>query len=219
MENIIGKRFSRLVVVEERPTDKAYGKYSGRRLLVKCDCGNIKSVNRRAVIRGRVQSCGCLKPQKKHGLSSKKIYSSYRSMLQRCYDQSHWLYHRYGGRGITVCDEWLKNIEVFYNWAMENGYRKGLTIDRINNDLGYSPDNCHFVTLRQNLNNTSKTIFVYIKDKKLTLQAACKKYNIDPSVVYQRIYKLKWDHEKAVKTPVRPMKKRKPQGGMFNVPS
>lgn len=210
--NLIGIRFCRLIVISEDKEDKEkYGKYSGRRVFAKCDCGIIKSINRRSLLRGRTKSCGCLSIEKatKHGLSNKKIYNVYRSMVQRCTDETHWLYHRYGGRGITICEEWARDITSFYYWSLSAGYKNGLTIERKNNNKGYSPSNCKFVTLRENLNNTSKTIFLNINGKKISLQNACREHKINQEVVYQRIKKLKWSDEKAIKTPVRKMKKRK----------
>ncbi len=75
------------------------------------------------------------------------------SMKLRCYNKNHVSYHRYGGRGITICDEWLHDHEKFFEWANENGYKKSLQLDRVDNDLGYSPDNCRFVTCAENSRN------------------------------------------------------------------
>jgi hypothetical protein len=210
--NIIGNVYGRLTIIRELPSDKEkYGKYSGRRLLAKCSCGKIKNVNKRAVLRGRVKSCGCLQIEKAstHGLSNTKLYNKFRGMIQRCYDPDFWMYPWYGGRGIIVCDEWKNDIKKFYNWANRNGYKDGLQIDRIDNDGNYEPSNCRFVTLNENMNNTSKTIFLYFNDERISLQHASKKYNIDATVLYQRIKKLKWSTRKALITPVRFMKRRK----------
>jgi hypothetical protein len=211
MDTYVGEKFGKLIILSEtEPNKLKYGKYSGRRFMAKCECGKIKSVNKRAVIRGRVKSCGCLQKEHatRHGLSMEKIYGVYRGMLQRCYDKKHWLYPRYGGRGITVCNEWKQDIHAFVKWAIENGYKKGLTIERKNNDLGYSSENCTFVSLRQNLNNTSKTIFLHVCGQKISLQNASRKYEIRSDVLYQRIKKLKWPDDKAVFTKVRKMKRR-----------
>lgn len=82
-----------------------------------------------------------------HGYSGTRVYRIWRSMKSRCYNKNNPRYHRYGGRGITVCDEWLHNPKAFCEWALSHGYEDTLSIDRINNDNGYSPDNCRFADM------------------------------------------------------------------------
>lgn len=139
-----------------KPTEKSnYVKKYG---LFKCYCGNefkavISSVNRK-----NTKSCGCLKIQTniqngynsaKHGLGSNRIYDVWHKMIQRCENKDIKQYSTYGKRGISVCNEW-KNISNFYNWALNNGYNKNLTIDRINNDGNYEPSNCRWIPRTQN---------------------------------------------------------------------
>ena len=126
--------------------------------LCKCECGNITIVRGADLKRSRVKSCGCNQhvPAYKHGLSYTDLYNTYYNMLQRCYNQKHPQYKDYGGRGITVCPEWKASVEVFYNWAIANGYIKGLTIDRINNNIGYSPDNCRWTTMLEQERNKGR---------------------------------------------------------------
>ena len=88
-----------------------------------------------------------------HGGRFTKLYNTWRGMKKRCYQKSQDSYPRYGGRGITVYGEWKDNFGIFQTWAFNNGYIEGLTIDRINNDKGYSPDNCRFVTIGENTRN------------------------------------------------------------------
>lgn len=83
----------------------------------------------------------------------KSLHNKYHNMRKRCLDKNNKDYVHYGGRGITICDEWLDDKYAFFQWSMENGYELGLEIDRTNNDLGYSPDNCRYVTKKQNRNN------------------------------------------------------------------
>jgi hypothetical protein len=99
------------------------------------------------------ETCGCKKRERKHPMIGRKIYGVWESMRQRCRCVKHKAYKNYGGRGITICDEWDK-FETFYNWAMENGYSDGLQIDRINNDGDYCPSNCRFTTAKVNMRNT-----------------------------------------------------------------
>lgn len=89
-----------------------------------------------------------------------RLYKCYHAMKTRCLNPRDANYYRYGGRGITVCEEWLKGFEIFYDWAISNGYADNLTLDRINNDSGYSPENCRWITIRQQMRNTSRNIYI-----------------------------------------------------------
>lgn len=112
---------------------------------------------------GHTKSCGCLQKlskmtfglrMKKHALTSHPLYWVYTAMKQRCFNPKNKSYKDYGGRGITVCDEWKNNFKAFYEWANKNGYKKGLAIDRIENDEGYSPDNCRWAEKAISHSNT-----------------------------------------------------------------
>ena len=96
---------------------------------------------------------------KKHGLTKHPLYCVWHNMKTRCYNPKRKAYKYYGGRGITVCDEWLFDFEAFYTWAINNGYKKGLQIDRENNDKNYNPENCRFITPRENVRNRGKHIY------------------------------------------------------------
>lgn len=201
---MIGKRFGMLVVLKYTKST-FYRKSELKRVLIKCDCGNKKDVPVRSIERGHTRSCGCLHKIKitKHGISNEKIYNVYRAMLQRCREKKHWLYPKYGGRGITVCDAWGNNPLEFKKWAISAGYNESLTIDREDNDKGYCPANCRFITKKQNMNNKSNTIYLKIEGCKISLQDAAIKYSIPASCIYQRVKKLKWSDKAAVTTPVR----------------
>ena len=147
-----------------------------RRLgLYLCDCGNEKDIVMSDVNRGHTRSCGCLHLEKKpkHGLRHTSIYKVWCGINTRCYNKNVEQYKDYGGRGILICDEW-KNPLVFCNWAIENGYKKGLEIDRINNDGNYEPSNCQFITHKENCatgkkrkprNNTSGFVGVHLNSE------------------------------------------------------
>lgn len=95
-------------------------------------------------------------PAYKHGDSKTKLYYVWAEMIQRCTNPKHRRFEDWGGRGIEVCDEWKNDYSAFKEWALENGYREGLTIDRINNDMGYSPDNCRWATVNEQNKNKRK---------------------------------------------------------------
>lgn len=141
-------------------TEKSKRKY--RFGLYKCYCGvEFKTVIRN-VKTGQTRSCGCYNRQliKKtnitHGLSRHRLYRVWSVMLDRCQNKNNKGYENYGGRGIKVCDRWKTDFVSFYNWAIDNGYKEGLSIDRINNDLGYSPDNCRWATKKVQSRNTRR---------------------------------------------------------------
>jgi len=140
-----GDRFGRLVIVEELiPVDK------GRKFQCKCDCGVEIFIGLDRLGSGHTQSCGCYRRDKTrinsttHGKSHTKLYEAWCGMKHRCFYPGYQGYKYYGGRGISVCPEWM-TFEPFYEWAMANGYQDGLTLERNNNDLGYSPANCRWI--------------------------------------------------------------------------
>ena len=165
--DLTGQRFGRLVVL--RRADNI-----GRQTawLCKCDCGNESIVLGYALRRGTIQSCGCGRNEaarergkvnaRKHGGIGTRLYSIWRGMKLRCYNPKAKAYHRYGGRGITLCDEWRHDFATFRDWALNNGYADNLTIDRINNDRGYSPENCRWITMKAQADNRSNSKIKYI---------------------------------------------------------
>ena len=126
-----------------------------------CECGAEKIVEGYQLRSGKTKSCGCCRGNTKHGQSNTRLYRIWKDMKTRCLNPNHDGYERYGGRGITICAEWL-SFEKFYEWAIENGYNDNLTIDRINNELGYEPTNCRWETMETQANNRRSNINIEI---------------------------------------------------------
>lgn len=154
----MNKKYGKLFVLDKVENDKnGYIKY---RCL--CECGNETIVYKSNLIRGHTKSCGCDRSKNaknlftKHGLSGTRIHRIWIEMKHRCYLLSDTNYKKYGAKGITVCDEWKNDFLSFYNWAMKNGYDQNLTLDRINNDKGYCPENCRWTTYSEQNKNRRK---------------------------------------------------------------
>ena len=140
-----------------------------------------------------------------HGDSQTKLYKTYQRMKNRCYRKNFPHYEIYGGRGIKICDEWLNDFVKFKDWALKNGYKEGLSIDRINVNGDYEPSNCQWITMEEQANNKRNNIFYTINGITKTQTQWCKYYNIPVTNVRRRL-SSGWDIEKALTTPIRKWK-------------
>lgn len=183
LPNLIGQRFGRLVVLE-RDYHKQHPAETSR-WLCQCDCGKITSALSNNIQRGITTSCGCLREENRTTANRKfapeeqetmrRLYTVWRNMLSRCENSADQSYHQYGGRGITVCDDWHDSI-VFRRWAIETGWQDGLTIDRIDCDGNYDPSNCRWTTPLMQANNRRNSIFVA---ENLSLKDYCRENDLN----------------------------------------
>lgn len=158
-----------------------------------CKCGNTTVVSGCDLKSGHTMSCGCKKFESHnatHGLSKSRMYYIWDSMVQRCYNPNNKSYNRYGSRGITMCDEWHNSFKSFNEWAMSNGYSANLSIDRIDNDGNYTPDNCRWVDFETQVNNRRTNIRIQHNGKDLTLAQWCRINGAD--------YKSSWAKRKKI---------------------
>lgn len=181
--DLTGQKFGRLTVI------KYYGSTKRRRnmWLCKCECGNEKVVEGSHLKSGHTKSCGCIQMENikkinyKTGMSNTRLYYAYRNMLNRCYRKKSTMYKYYGLRGIKVCNEWKDKkdgFKVFSEWALNNGYAENLSLDRIDCNKGYCPENCRWVDLYVQANNKRNNYKLKINGKVDTVGNWARNLNI-----------------------------------------
>jgi hypothetical protein len=202
--DMVGKRIGRLKIISE-------AEYRGKKgkdiyYICECDCGKKKQILGTSLRRkeGGVRSCGCLKIEyvKTHGMTGTRIYKIWDAMKYRCLNENCKSYPGYGGRGITVCEEWLEDFMNFYNWAMDNGYSDDLTIDRIDNNGNYTPNNCRWATNEIQQNNLSSNVLIEFNGITKTMSEWAKQYDIDYQTFVKRV-DAGWDIERVLTEPVK----------------
>lgn len=187
---MIGKKFGKLTVLDECKERKDHK----RVYKCLCDCGNVKYVIGTHLNQCRVRSCGCLRGTNHHKCNT-RLYRIYCNMKTRCYNKNNERYKDYGGRGITICDEWIHDFQAFYDWSIEHGYKDNLTIDRIDNDVGYSPNNCRWVDYKTQGNNTRRNVYITYDGKTQTISQWEDDLNLNSGVIRMRHYRGYMDKE------------------------
>lgn len=204
--DLTGKRFGRLLVVERTEGKLLKSGYKQQMYKCLCDCENTIVVTYISLVTGNTTSCGCYakellrKKNTTHGMSGTKLYDVWKEMRRRCSKENDGSYFYYGARGIKVCDEWESDFQSFYNWAIKNGYREGLEIDRINNNDNYEPSNCRWVTRRKQMNNCSINIVIPIKGYCKTIAEWASLFDIHPETLRNR-FGRGWDEITALTAP------------------
>lgn len=205
--DLTGQKFGRLTVIEYVGKDRT----NNTKWRCACDCGKEKVILGKNIRYGKTKSCGCYNREKntgiKHGQSRTRLYHIWRGMLVRCYNPNDSGYKYYGGRGITMCDEWKNDVNAFSKWAMSNGYRDDLTIDRIDVNGNYEPSNCRWATIKEQENNRRNNHFVTYKGETHTIAEWSEIIGMNHQTLYNRLYYCKGDIEKAFTKPIRRVKK------------
>lgn len=201
--DITGQRFGMLRVIG-RGEEKIIPS-GAKRILWKCecDCGNTRVVEGGALRSGRVFHCGRkFHPTVKHGLHNDRLYGIWKTMKTRCFNPNCEKYRNYGGRGITVCDEWKEDFQAFYDWAIANGYSDELTIERNNVNGDYTPENCCWIKLEEQARNKTTNIRLEYNGETHILAEWSKITGISESELSYRV-KSGWSVEKTLTTKTR----------------
>lgn len=213
MEDLTGQRFSFLTVTSY------YGKKWGVNMWTCiCDCGKTTIAQGPKLKSGKRKSCGCYNDKlrkefaKNHtqyskynvpkGFSKHPIYNSFNHMINRCYNKKDTGYSLYGGRGISVCDEWLNNPQSFLDWSLTHGWKKGLSIDRIDVNGNYEPSNCRWTTNKVQSNNKRNNVYITFNDQTRTVTQWAEYLNINKRTLNNRINRG-WSIEKALTVSVK----------------
>jgi hypothetical protein len=193
----IGQQFGRLLITGVEII-KRNGKSNSIATAV-CECGNTKQYFLSSIKSGATKSCGCLNMEKSsnsrryiniiHGFSRHPLYIVWRGILRRCYSESHKHYKSYGGRGVKVCDEWRNDFMTFYNWALANGWQKGLQIDKDIKGDGklYSPETCVFVTNTVNGRKKRNSVLIGYNGETKALSEWCELLGMKYTTIRRRL--------------------------------
>lgn len=207
IKDLTGQRFGRLVVVNYHHSNR------GAFWLCRCDCGNETIAKGTNLRYGSTKSCGCgsieqaqkncaTNRQKGHQLSKTPIYKVWKNMKRRCYSKTNKRYANYGGKGVVICEAWLNDFRAFYDWAMANGYRRDLSIDRIDVNGNYCPENCRWATAKEQANNTTRNHYITYKGEINTAKQWSEKLNMTYATFQHRIQRG-WTMERIANTPIR----------------
>lgn len=197
LRSFIGQKYGRLTIIDY--LGKSY-------FLCKCNCGNIKKIRKDHLINGDIKSCGCISKRYNnvkrqfHNGTGTRLYSIYRNIKRRCFSKNDKLYKYYGERGITMCKEWQDNFKLFKSWSINNGYTDDLTIDRINVNGNYEPNNCRWITMKEQCRNKRNNHNITYNGKTQCLNDWADEFNINRTTLLCRL-KRGWNLKEALTTP------------------
>lgn len=199
--DLIGKKFEKLTVMEKFGVHTSKGGSTCIIWKCECECGNTTYATTTNLTQGHVKSCGCWKieSQLTHGMTGTRLYRIWNDMRTRCYNKSHKSYKDYGGRGITVCDEWKEDSNKFIEWSLRNGYAESLSLDRKDTNGNYEPSNCRWSTRKEQANNTRRNVFLEYNGKRQTITQWAEELGINNRTLQNRI-KRGWSIERALET-------------------
>lgn len=217
-QSYVGKKFGRLTILALRPDLKCAPCWK-EYCFVLCECGCKKTVSLDSVLSGATTSCGCFHKERasrantKHGDTNARprLYRIWENMRSRCNYSGNTSYKNYGGRGIRVCLEW-QNYEIFRDWALNHGYAENLTIDRIDVNGNYCPENCRWISLKQQGRNKTSNHLLTLGGKTQCIIDWCDELNLNPNTLRKRL-RLGWSVEKALLTPVKTNKTKGEKNG------
>lgn len=197
--DLTGRTFERLTVIKRVENNKR----NEAQWLCKCECGNTKIVAASRLTSGHTKSCGCLHAEKvktnskTHGLSKTRLFKIWCGMKKRCTNPKSNRFKNYGGRGITICEEWKNDFQAFYDWSMSHGYTDELTIDRIDVNGNYEPSNCRWVNNKVQANNRTNNKIITYNGESHTLTQWSEITGISQRKLIDRLGKLHWSVDRA----------------------
>lgn len=208
----VGEKFGRLTVVSRLDNYISPSGTKSSRWKCVCECGQYVQVLGKHLATGDTVSCGCYRNERRkevkttHGGSKDRLYRVWLNMIARCYNPQETGYSNYGGRGITLCSEWKNDYSVFRDWALNHGYdpnaaRGESTIDRIDVDGNYAPDNCRFTSMREQTNNRRNNRILTYQGEQDSIANWIKRLSLNRAVVYKRIYNG-WSTDDAFERPI-----------------
>lgn len=210
-KDLVNQKYGKLTVLER--ADGAIRKNGKSRTAWRClcECGNETIVNSDALIKGTQVSRGCYKNQRlsemrtKHGKTNTRLYSVWSGIKNRCYNPNTYEYRFYGARGITMCSDWKQNFMSFYNWAIKNGYdenadRGMYELDRIDCNGDYSPDNCRFLTRKEQMNNMRSNHIIECNGESHSIAEWSRITGVNQYKIRNRTVKLGWSPKRALFT-------------------
>lgn len=198
--DLTGQRFGRLIVIGEA----GRAKNGAKRWRCLCDCGNEHFVITGNLLNSSTRSCGCYRKECTasknyvHGKSQTRLHRIWRGMKKRCFNPNEKCFNLYGGRGITVCEDWKNDFQSFYDWAIKNGYDDSLSIDRINVNGNYEPSNCRWADNKIQSNNKTTSFLLTMNGETHTVSEWAKIVGIDRKTISDRITRFGWSAEKAL---------------------